>query len=186
VTAAELQSLIERRGVHDVFGASGEGYGIEQSPRELAAFLARMGELGVSSVLEIGTGYRAGLARFLAHDMGWRVTTVDVQGYDHDMAGITFITDCIPGFEYPAFQERFDLVFIDGDHSYTAVHFDHSYYEKFATKAIAFHDIAGLRDCEGTRDYWREIAYDDDGSLRAGYHEAIDADNPAGIGWLEL
>lgn len=186
MTAAELQALIEQRGVHAVFGNEGEGFGIEQSSRELAQFLVACQEMGIASILEIGTGYRAGLARFLAHDMGWQVTTVDVQGYEHDIAGITFITDCVPGFEYPAFQERFDLVFIDGNHAYDAVHFDHSYYEKYAASAIAFHDIAGLRDCEGARDYWCEIAYDADGDLRAGYHEAIDGNNPAGIGWLEL
>ena len=62
----ELLALITRRGVHTVFGDYGEGWFIEQNADELARFLVAMQELGVESVLEIGTGWRAGLAEFKA------------------------------------------------------------------------------------------------------------------------
>ena len=53
----DLKALIIQRGVHSEFGDAGEGFAIEQNPYELATFLVRMQELGVQSVLEIGTGY---------------------------------------------------------------------------------------------------------------------------------
>ena len=127
-TYDELKALIDQRGVHEVFGAPGEGWGIEQNAEELARFLVHMQALGVQSVLEIGTGWRAGLARFLHNDRGWRVTSVDIQNYGHQYGGITFISNTIAGFEHPVFNEKFDLVLIDGDHTYDAVHFDHGYY----------------------------------------------------------
>lgn len=185
-TYDELYALIAQRGVHTVFGAAGEGWFIEQNPAELAQFLVQMQQIGVESVLEIGTGWKAGLARFLHDDMGWRVTSVDIENYGHAFDGITFISDTIAGFEYPVFAELFDLVLIDGDHSYDAVHFDHDYYHKYAEKVIAFHDIAGLRDCEGVRDYWNDIAFED-GALKAGYHEIIaEGDQRGGIGYIVL
>lgn len=184
-TYDELFALITQRGVHEVFGAYGEGWGIEQNAAELTEFLVHMQQLGIESVLEIGTGYKAGLARFLHDDMGWEVVSVDIQNYGHAFGGITFISDTIAGFEYPVFQERFDLVIIDGDHTYDAVSFDHAYYAPYAAKVIAFHDIAGLRDCEGVKRYWQEISYA--ATVSPGYHEII-ADTPerGGIGYLVL
>ena len=191
--------MIDQRGVHEVFGAPGEGWGIEQSSEELARFLVHMQALGVTSVLEIGTGWRAGLARFLHNDMGWRVTSVDIQNYGHQFGGITFISNTIAGFEYPVFNEKFDLVLIDGDHTYDAVHFDHDYYAKYAEKVVAFHDIAGLRDCEGVARYWTELAgkgdrtaidhYGDGAAwfVKPGYYEMIANSNQrGGIGYIVL
>lgn len=193
-TYDELKSLIEQRGVHVVFGAPGEGWAIEQNADELAQFLVVCQEHGVQSVLEIGTGYRAGLARFLHDDMGWHVTSVDIHDYGHQFGGIQFITQLWRGTEYPVFDQQFDLVMIDADHSYEAVKDDHFYYGKYAAKIIAFHDITGLRDCEGVRDYWNDIAHFNasindtpEDELRAGYHEIIaPSDQRGGIGYIVL
>lgn len=186
-TYNELKALIERRGVHAEFGAVGEGWAIEQSPHELATFLVRMQELGVQSVLEIGTGYKGGLSRFLAQDMGWDVTTVDVQDYGHRFAGVEYIVIPPGGKRYPHFDRSFDLVFIDGNHSYDQVKSDKTVWGFHATKAIAFHDVGGLRNCEGVNRFWQEIALIDSDTLKPGFHIIMDfPDKQSGIGWIEL
>ena len=178
----ELKALIERRGVHAEFGDAGEGWGIEQNPHELATFLVRMQELGVQSVLEIGTGYKGGLSRFLAHDMGWDVTTVDIQNYGHVFEGVHYVVGHTNG--QLAGVPSPDLVFIDGDHSFDGVSYDYAYYGKtFARKVIAFHDIAGLRNCEGVRTLWE--------TLPQFHHpetmqQIIAPAKQSGIGWIEL
>lgn len=174
----ELKALIEQRGVHAEFGDAGEGWGIEQNSHELAAFLVRMQELGVQSVLEIGTGYKGGLSRFLAHDMGWDVTTYDIQNYGHVFEKVHYVVG-----NMPRFNQSFDLVFIDGNHGYDAVKTDYETYSKLASKVIAFHDIVGWRDCEGVMWLWEEVERDN----RSKSHWIIDRSKQrSGIGWIEL
>jgi len=186
MTYDELKALIEQRGVHPEFGEPGENFGIEQNPRELATFLVRMQELGVASVLEIGTGYKGGLSRFLAQDMGWDVTTVDVQNYGHAFEGVHYIV----GAGKVGFIHKFDLVFIDGDHSHDSVKTDYEVYGIYATKVIAFHDIAGLRSCEGVRNFWKKLTRTGYGAtaqiVNPPYFKIIESKKPAGIGWIEL
>lgn len=192
MTYDRLKSLIERRGVHAEFGPAGEGWGIEQNPHELACFLMDMAMLDVRSVLEVGTGYRAGFSRFLRQDMGWSVTTLDI--VDRPVAGgVEFVRlphDAslealerdveIETFVRQRFAPRsFDLVFIDGDHAYESVWRDHLLYAPLARKVVAFHDIAGLRQCEGVKRFWSELETDNvvliEPSPRA-----------AGIGWYAV
>ena len=195
-TYDDLKALIEQRGVHPEFGDAGEGWGIEQNPHELATFLVRMQELGVQSVLEIGTGYKGGLSRFLAQDMGWEVWTIDVKRYGHMFEGVHYIV-YEKWQDYVSFVPK-DLVFIDGAHDYDSVRSDYLTYGKVATKAIAFHDIGGLRDCGGVKKFWFELARipgevgERDGSisyiLKPKHEETMLGDmvGRAGIGWIEL
>lgn len=180
-TYTELVDLITQRGVHPVFGDAGEGWAVEQNPHELATFLVHMQELGVSTCLEIGTGYKGGFSRFLAADMGWQVTTVDIQDYGHKFKGV----------EYHIHPERlyttYDLVFIDGNHGYKYVKTDYIKWGSYASKVVAFHDIAGLRACEGAQSFWDEIAHVHDQHLKRGCHEIIANNNQcSGIGYMEL
>ena len=196
-TYDELKSMIDQRGVHEVFGAPGEGWGIEQNAEELARFLVHMQALGVTSILEIGTGWRAGLARFLHNDMGWAVTSVDVQNYGHQFGGIQFVRlgDNVSA-EYFA---QYDLVLIDASHTYDDVKHDAGMWRPNAEKVVAFHDIAGLRDCEGVAKYWTELAgkgdrtaidhYGDGAAwfVKPGYYEMIaHSDQRGGIGYIVL
>lgn len=182
----QLKAEIERYGVHAVFGDAGElNAGIEQNPHELATFLVAMYELGVSYILEIGTGYKGGLSRFLSAELSYDVTTVDIENYGHVYPHVHYI---IAPDEKPTFEPgQFDLVLIDANHTYESVKADWTHYAPFASKAIALHDIAGLRDCDGVAQFWREIAYTAKGNLRKGFHEIMeDSDQRGGIGWQIL
>jgi len=181
MTYDELKALIEQRGVHPEFGEPGENFGIEQNPHELATFLVRMQELGVSSVLEIGTGYKGGLSRFLAQDMGWLVTSIDIKDYGHLFEGVHYIhlNNITDDFKL----DKHDLLFIDGNHAYETAKADYELWGEFASKVIAFHDIAGWRNCEGAMWFWEELERDN----RSKAHGIIDrTDKRAGIGWIEL
>jgi hypothetical protein len=183
MTYADLKALIEQRGVHPEFGDAGEGWNVEQNPHELATFLVAMQTLGVQSCLEIGTGYKGGLSRFLAAELGWQVTSVDVEDYGHTFAGVEYVIlhDDIPYGYSEIIAPYFDLLFIDGNHGYDAVHTDYLSYVHYPTKAIAFHDIAGLRGCKGVTKYWEELC------TVTSVHEIIDnSERKAGIGWLVL
>jgi hypothetical protein len=176
----DLKALIEQRGVHAVFGDYGEGWGIEQSSVELAHFLTHMQQLGVSSILEVGTGYKAGLARFLHDDLGWRVTSVDIRSYGHAYDGIEFLhpDDFTYDTAFGVPPQQYDLVLLDADHSYDGVKDQHEFYAPYATKVIAFHDIAGLRDCGGVRAYWAELARDAHWEKVDGINQLVDPLNP--------
>lgn len=183
MTYDELKALIEQRGVHAVFGSPGEGWAIEQSPSELATFLVAMQSLGVHTVLEIGTGWRGGLSRFLDADMGYDVTTVDIENYGHAFERIHYVVNAT--LYTP--DQPFDLVIIDAEHSYESTRANWLHYSAYATKAIMFHDIAGLRDCEGVAQFWYELAYAGDDERHDGFYEAIDdSDMRGGIGWQVL
>lgn len=180
-TVDELKALIEARGVHEVFGAVGDGWAIEQTPSELATFVIAMQELGVTSCLEIGTGYKGGLSRFLAADLGWQVTSVDIVDYGHHFEGVEYANTG----RYHCGQ--YDLVFIDSDNSYQGASIDDTHYRPCTGKIIAFHNIAGLRGCEGVAQYWKEISHGKFGKLKKGYHEIIeDSEQRSGIGWVAL
>lgn len=178
-TYDELKALIEQRGVHPEFGDAGEGWALEQNPHELATFLVRMQELGVASVLEIGTGYKGGLSRFLAQDMGWLVTSIDINAYHHAFERVHYIVSQ----NRILLNEPFDLVFIDGNHQYDSVKADYEHYAKHAIKAIAFHDIAGLRDCAGVKRFWDQIS-NVAIHLRSAYQIVDDSPRKSGIGYI--
>lgn len=178
---AELKALIEQRGVHPEFGDAGEGFAIEQNPHELATFLVRMQELGVQSCLEIGTGYKGGLSRFLAADMGWEVTSVDVNNYHHVYEGVHYVIGNLVDFG----SQRFDLVFIDGAHDMQHVEGDFEHYSNYFRKVLAFHDIAGLRDCGDVKILWERIVRDGQHAPET-FHTIVDDEKQSGIGWIEL
>ena len=176
-THDELKALVIQRGVHPEFGDAGEGWGIEQNPHELATFLVRMTELGVVSVLEIGTGYKGGLSRFLAADMGWLVTSIDINPYHHAFERVHYIVSQ----NRALLNEPFDLVFIDGNHHYDSVKADYEHYAKYAIKVIAFHDVAGLRECEGVQRFWLDSYW-----IPESRRNIIATEKQSGIGWIEL
>lgn len=184
MTYDELKALIEKRGVHPALGLTGEGYNIEQNPHELAVFLEDMLKRGVHKVLEIGSGYRMGLSRFLANDLGWQVVTIDRVQPDFPAANVQFLMGSSEILR-PLFEgARFDLVIIDGDNTYEGVKADFLSYFLLATKAVAICKIAGLRGCEGVKQYWDN--WQDNQPLWKTYATIDDSPQRSGVGWACL
>ncbi|HEX3148614.1 MAG TPA: class I SAM-dependent methyltransferase [Gemmataceae bacterium] len=52
--------------------------------------------------------------------------------------------------------ERFDLILIDGDHSYPGVRADVATHLPHAERFIALHDICGARHTHGVKRFWNE------------------------------
>lgn len=189
-TVSGLKTLIKRAGIRDWSTGVAHGFDIQQTPDELAKLLHLAQERGVKRVLEIGTGQHAGLARFMTRVLGWEVFSIDIEQPNTDDFTAwdkwVFIHGNSATVQHPALDEPFDMVFIDGDHSYDATKAD---YERFSKAAplVAFHDIApdgwwGKDDQTGG--FWREIAYTPKSKkLRAGFGEFITPGAKQGIGY---
>jgi hypothetical protein len=185
-SGATLLERIHAAGVRNADTKERVGYDMQQNAEELAQFLAWCVDAGVQSVYEIGAGVSAGLAKFMVKDMGWTVTSLDVNVpestdlFDHP--NWLFIQGD-SATEAPPLQ-AVDLLFIDGDHSYEAAKRDHDRFGD-AAKIVAFHDIApGGYFPDGAAKYWRDIAYTKAGNLRKNFHEAIAEGSKHGIGWF--
>lgn len=178
--AASIEAAIraagcEQIGPYEDVLPRGAGWAISQSPKEAAAFLAKMHEMGVRSVLEIGT-FRAGFARFMGVVMGWQVVTVDIQGPPAPPHDYEFVH--LASGDYTP-DRRFDLVFIDGDHSYEAVRADYERFAPYADKAVALHDVLGNHACEGVKRFFEEIRGDE-------WQVEVSDDWPLGIAWQAI
>lgn len=178
----DLDRAIHRFGLHDFDRGEGIGYDMQQHSEELADFLLAMRDLGIQRVLEIGTG-AGGLARFMAMICGWQVTSIDPvepgvwkevkDNLDYPAPGRwDYIQASSQDVVLPE-DAAFDLILIDGDHSYEGAKAD---WEKFSplARVVAAHDISprGFFHDDVAR-FWREVAYTPKGKLRSGFHEAI-------------
>lgn len=180
----DYHALIEVCGVHNLLGVTGAGWNIEQNPHELATFLSSVQLPPSSTVLEIGTGYRAGLARFMTEILGWDVTTIDIRPPDTPAA---FARQLVGRSDevVEIIRAAYDLVIIDGDHHYEAVKQDFELYSSMGA-VVMFHDIEGLRDCEGVAQFWGELRTTRLPDFHNARYTAIDeGDQRAGIGWLK-
>lgn len=180
----DYKALIEQCGVHTSLGAVGSGWGIEQNPHELATFLEAVHLPVGSTVLEIGTGYRAGLARFMTEHLGWQVITIDRYPPDtpaplaRQVVGLSEnVVDIVRG--------EYDVVIIDADHRYEAVKRDFELYGMMG-QIVMFHDIEGLRECEGAARFWHELRTRTiEGFSSARYVAVAHGLYRAGIGWIK-
>lgn len=188
----QYKTKIERCGVHEQLGPTGSGWWIEQNPAELAAFLCKLDDLGMrqgdnSKVLEIGTA-KGGLYQFFRNIMGWDVFVIDIEPAkachlkDHYFKGRS---DAPQSVKWAKRKGPFRMIFIDADHSYNAVKKDYELYGDIG-KIIAFHDVCGLRDCEGAKKFFDELveASDDGKNYQCGKAVAQDEKTRAGIGWV--
>jgi hypothetical protein len=154
---------------HWALGGTATDGGLEQNRHELEMLYRFICERGIKSVLEIGMA-QGHLNKF------FRDAGLDVQGINPvRIEGVPHILGRSQDAEVIAQIEWYDLIFVDGDHSYDAVNADFlNYWTK--CKYMAFHDILGLRDCEGVARLWGQV------KERNNHVEFIAGSNPSGIG----
>lgn len=111
----------------------------QQKPDELARFGLWVISKRYWDILEIGT-HSGGTAWFLSV-IGANVTAIDLDlSHAIKATGVTFVQADSREYVPPS---TYDLVFIDGDHSYNAVKLDWERFRRFVRPhgAVAFHDI---------------------------------------------
>jgi len=165
---------VERAGSDDVSYFGGlytGGYHIQQRPAEFGRLVCLLAAYSpFSAYLEIGTA-AGGTTRFL-NDWLRIDRTVVIDDGNHgkhpvwlhqNRKGIANLTEFIGDSHSPQAAEflsglhcQFDLVAIDGDHSYSGVRADWYLIQPFlAQHAIVwFHDI---KACQGVAQHWEEL-----------------------------
>ncbi len=140
------------------------GFGAMQIPTEIVDCLRRLMPLKIKSAIEIGV-YRGGLSYFMAAVLqrvspDFTLTMVDpfdsLLGFEQ-FSKILNLKKTMPSTSSDFSGQAFELVFIDGDHTYAGAMRDYTNLGKFATKAIAFHDIHDHSADSGTVPAWDDI-----------------------------
>jgi hypothetical protein len=158
--------------------------GMWQRPDQLAPLIKYLlKECEISSFLEVGT-YKAStfliLREFLyLKNKNLKSLTIDpVQSISNDFIksfNINYQTAQIKDI-----TDQYDLIFIDGDHSYDAVKFDFERALSLNPRYILFHDIDD-KWCHGVINLWKEIR-----NTKIKYIEFKTNDEVMGLGLLHL
>lgn len=164
---------------HEYFNHSNSGgLQLQQVPEEYAEFLLFLRERKIESYLEIGVG--EGASFFLTHAFMkglFKVSfAVDDTSYLHiknqslkiddkidtlkhldPTCNIAFFNKSSSDF-FEANSEKFDFIFIDGDHSYEGVSGDYRHALDCLNEggSIGFHDI-NSKMCPGVMKLWAEV-----------------------------
>lgn len=173
---ASVEALIPRLGLNDEklsvfppeFKASfGTGLYIWQYPNQFARYLVALSKLGVRSYMEIGVRHGGTfvstveyLKRFGRVDSAVAVDLNDcpsVSEYCRTEPKASFLKTNSRSDEFKAFMtsHRFDLVLIDGDHSYEGCRNDYDMV-KASADMLAFHDIEE-NACPGVARVWNDL-----------------------------
>lgn len=146
------------------------GKGLYQVPAQLAEALVHLSSLGVRSMLEVGTcsGWTTTFVCAYLVRFGLRTLhTLDLARYasllDEGLRGVwaafdlpvrrTLLAD--DGVPLDPDEGRYDLVFIDGLHTYEGVSFDFAQYAPRA-RLVMFHDIQDAH-CPDVVRFWSEV-----------------------------
>jgi len=178
-------NLIDKYPLHPALGGNGSDTGIEQNREELNGLCQFIAIHGIRFWLEIGIA-KGQLLKFMRDEMRQDVLGVTMDKHPAhaglpvlygDSKDPLIITTAINSAPF----SWWDMIFVDGDHSYEGVRADFENY-KSACKFMAFHDLLGQRNCEGVAKLWSEI--------KEGYpHEEIiceDKSIASGIGIIRL
>ncbi len=142
-----------------------------QDPNELSWFCSLTQTLGVKSYLEIGSFSGDSLYAVIANaPIGSLGVTIDIDtrpslGTREELSNLGYIIKDIQGdskdpkvINQATTLGPYDLVLIDGDHTYDGISQDWSNYKDLAP-VVAIHDVAG-RDNPYTKDvyrFWQEL-----------------------------
>lgn len=159
-----------------------EELGLWQRPEQLSSLIKHLlDHCDINSFLEVGT-YKSStfliLREFLSlKNKNLKATTIDPRKSVSD--------EILSHFEInykqigiDNIQEQYDLIFIDGDHSYNPVKHDYQKALELKPKYILFHDIVD-RHCPDVIKFWNEIKHD------LNYKEFTDCDDLMGLGLVK-
>ena len=154
--------IINKYPNHRALGGNSGDTGIEQNKYELNALCNFVIDNNIKSWLEIGIA-KGQLMRFMKNEMNLNTIGVTLPEFaeNHNELNVIYgssrdavIVDKIS--KYVIKNNKFDMIFVDGDHSYEGVKFDYNNY-KDKCKFMGFHDACGLRDCHGVPRFLNEI-----------------------------
>jgi hypothetical protein len=153
--------------------------GVIQIPREFGRYLQLLGELHPANYLEVGTfnGATASLAAAYLRrfDPGFRAVTIDVHPhflFSREIGALLpWLEFRVPCTSFDVRPEKFEAVFIDGDHSFEWAWADYQNVGR-AARICAFHDVnnAPYREMSlgGVPAVWELLRQTEKG---AGFHE---------------
>ena len=139
---------------------------IWQYPNQFAKYLLLLNDMNISSYLEIGCRWGGTfvltneyLKRFTAMVKSVAVDIIDspVLHYciENDETQFLKLNSQSPEFKKYMGKNKFDLIFIDGDHGYECVKSDYEV-SKNSGRIFVFHDI--INDaCPGVVKFWNEL-----------------------------
>lgn len=167
---------LEKHSFHWALGGSDTSGGIEQNQQELLMLCDFIKQNEIKTFLEIGMGSGL-LNKFMRDEM-----LLDCEGINPvNVQGVTYLGKSQDAAIINAVKDSYDLIFVDGDHSYSAVRND---FLKYGSKCkfLAFHDILGKRNCEDVNRFWNEVKFGFE------YYEFVaeNKDQASGIGLIKL
>jgi hypothetical protein len=149
-----IKEIINEWPLHHLLGGNDYTGGLEQNAYELEQFCYFVKNNEIKTYTEVGIA--AGLLlKFMRDVMNLEVYGITLEKRDthKDLPVVYGYSDDKNILENAKFC---DMYFIDANHSYEWVNKDyHNYKDK--CKFMAFHDILGMRHCEGVAQLWAEI-----------------------------
>lgn len=143
------------------------GFGLLQIPTEYIDYLRYVSKMEITTALEIGV-HRGASAYFSAAvlqranpELLYTIVDIEDRVWSfNEFAQHLNLRKNVPGTSKDFVGQEFDLVFIDGDHSYAGSKRDFLFVGRHARKAVAFHDVRGNEYSKqegGITRTWQEI-----------------------------